>query len=375
MEAVNSKIILVDDNPSNLRAGKNVLAEKYEVYTVPSAAKLFYLLEDIKPAMILLDIEMPEMNGYETIKILKSKEDTENIPVIFLTAKTDPDDELEGLTLGAIDYITKPFMPPLLLKRIEVHLLVAEQKKELETQKRILEEQAHTLEAQQRELKNFNDNLQRMVDEKTRTVYELQDAMLKTVADLVETRDDITGGHIERTRWGVQILVEALRNNPQYGREVEMWDIKLLLQSSQLHDVGKIAISDRILQKPGRLTPEEFEEMQKHASFGVQIIEKIEASTSASDFLKYAKIFAGTHHEKWDGGGYPNSLRGEEIPLQGRIMALADVYDALTSDRPYKNAFTHETAVSIILEGKGTHFDPVLTDVFITAMGAAKKSG
>jgi putative two-component system response regulator len=375
METLNNKIILVDDNPSNLRAGKNVLSEKYEVYTAPSAAKLFSLLDDIKPAMILLDIEMPEMNGYETIKILKGKKDTEGIPVIFLTGKTDPDDELEGLSLGAIDYITKPFMPPLLLKRIEVHLLVAEQKKKLETQKRILEEQAHILEAQQGELKNFNDNLQRMVDEKTKTVFELQDAMLKTVADLVETRDDITGGHIERTRWGVELMVNALRNNPKYGEKVAMWDVKLLVQSSQLHDVGKIAISDSILQKPGILTPDEFKEMQKHAAFGVQIIEKIEASTSASDFLKYAKIFAGTHHEKWNGKGYPNNLTGEEIPLQGRIMALADVYDALTSARPYKNAFSHDTAVGIILEGKGTHFDPVLTDIFITAIGTAKKIG
>jgi putative two-component system response regulator len=355
MEMNNNKIILVDDNPSNLRTGKNVLSEKYEVYTAPSAAKLFDLLNDIKPAMILLDIEMPEMNGYEAIKILKAKENTKDIPVIFLTGKTDTENELEGLDLGAIDYITKPFMPPLLLKRIEVHLLVEAQKK--------------TLEAQQKELKNFNDNLQKMVDEKTKTVLELQDAILKTVADLVESRDDITGGHIERTQRGVGLLVEALRDHSVYGRDVAEWDIKLLLQSSQLHDVGKIAISDRILQKPGRLTDEEFGEMKKHTVFGVQIIERIEASTTASDFLKYAKIFAGTHHEKWDGSGYPNGLAGKNIPLQGRIMALADVYDALVSERPYKKAFPPAEAVKIIQEGKGTQFDPVLTDVFIAVMG------
>jgi putative two-component system response regulator len=354
MEMDYSKIILVDDNPSNLRTGKNVLSEKYEVYTAPSAAKLFDLLGDIKPAMILLDIEMPEMNGYEAIKILKAGENTKNIPVIFLTGKTDTENELEGLDLGAIDYITKPFMPPLLLKRIEVHLLVEAQKK--------------TLEAQQKELKNFNDNLQKMVDEKTKTVLDLQDGILKTVADLVESRDDITGGHIERTQRGVGLLVEALRDHPVFGREVSEWDIKLLLQSSQLHDVGKIAISDRILQKPGRLDMEEFEEMKKHAAFGVQIIEKIETSTSASDFLKYAKIFAGTHHEKWDGSGYPNGLAGEKIPLQGRIMALADVYDALVSERSYKKAFSHTEAVKIIKEGKESQFDPALVDIFITVI-------
>ncbi|MDR1059116.1 MAG: response regulator [Treponema sp.] len=360
MEMNNNKIILVDDNPSNLRTGKNVLSEKYEVYTAPSAAKLFELLTDIQPAMILLDIEMPEMNGYEAIRILKSGENTRNIPVIFLTGKTDTENEIEGLDLGAIDYITKPFVPPLLLKRIEVHLLVEVQKK--------------TLEAQQRELKNFNDNLQRMVEEKTKTVLELQDAILKTMADMVESRDDITGGHIERTRRGVGRLVEALRDHAVFGAEVGEWDIKLLLQSSQLHDVGKIAISDRILRKPGRLDSEEFEEMKKHAAFGVQIIEKIEASTSASDFLKYAKIFAGTHHEKWDGSGYPNKLAGEDIPLQGRIMALADVYDALVSERPYKKAFSHTEAVKIIQEGSGSQFDPALVDVFILVMGPALRA-
>jgi putative two-component system response regulator len=356
MEKNYHKIILVDDNPSNLRAGKNVLSEKYEVYTAPSAAKLFEILADVKPAMILLDIEMPKMNGYEAIRILKAGAETRDIPVIFLTGKTGAEDELEGLDLGAVDYITKPFQPALLLKRIELHLLVEVQKK--------------TLESQQKELKNFNDNLQKMVEEKTKTVLELQDAILKIVADLVESRDDITGGHIERTQRGVGLLVETLRDHPVYGREVAGWDIKLLLQSSQLHDVGKIAISDRILQKPGRLNGEEFEEMKKHAAFGVQIIEKIETSTSASDFLKYAKIFAGTHHEKWDGSGYPNGLTGEDIPLQGRIMALADVYDALVSERPYKKAFPHTEAVRIIQDGRGTQFDPVLTDLFINVMAS-----
>jgi putative two-component system response regulator len=345
------KIILVDDNPSNLRAGKNVLSEKYEVYTAPSAAKLFDILEDIEPALILLDIDMPGMNGYDAIKILKSKDKTKTIPVIFLTAKTDTENELEGLDLGAIDYITKPFMPPLLLKRIEVHLLVEAQKK--------------TLEIQQAKLKNFNDNLQQMVDEKTKTILELQDAILKTVADLVESRDDITGGHIERTRRGVGLLVEILGDHPVFGEEISDWDIKLLVQSSQLHDVGKIAISDHILKKPGRLDHEEFEKMKNHTSFGVQIIERIEADTSISDFLKYAKIFAGTHHEKWDGSGYPNGLTGENIPLQGRIMALADVYDALVSERPYKKAFSHTEAVKIIQDGRGSQFDPVLTDIFV----------
>jgi putative two-component system response regulator len=336
-------IVLVDDNPANLRIGKNVLSEKYTAATAPSAEKMFSLLENNKPAMILLDIDMPEMNGYEAIKILKSKPETKNIPVIFLTAKTESDDELEGLSLGAIDYITKPFNPALLLKRIEVHLLV---------------------EAQRKELQFFNENLQRMVEEKTQSILELQNALLKTIAELVECRDDITGGHIERTQRGIKILLEEIEKSGIYREESKGWDVNLLIQSCQLHDVGKISIDDNILKKPGKLNKQEFDEMKKHASFGEQIIEKIETLAKESDFLKYAKIFTASHHEKWDGSGYPRGLKGNDIPLLGRIMAIADVYDALISERPYKKAFTHEEAVKIITENSGTQFDPALVELF-----------
>jgi putative two-component system response regulator len=343
-------IMIVDDNVANLRIAKNSLYDTYDVFTVPSAARMFDLLERNKPELILLDIDMPEMNGYEAIKILKKRPDTRDILIIFLTGKSDSESELEGLSLGAVDYISKPFMPLLLQKRIELHLTVEEQKR--------------TLEAQQAELKNFNDNLKAMVEEKTKKVLELQSAILKTVADLVESRDDITGGHVERTQHGLKMLLDGLDEMGLYTEQRQDWDIDLMLQSSQLHDVGKIAIMDSILNKPGQLTPEEFEEIKKHTTLGVQIIEKIESNTSESEFLKYAKIFAGTHQEKWDGSGYPMGLAGEEIPLQGRLMAIADVYDALVSKRPYKNAFPHEDAVRIILEGRGKHFDPLLVDVF-----------
>jgi len=339
-------VVLVDDNSANLRIGKNVLAEKFAVATCPSAEKMFSLLENNTPAIIMLDVDMPEMNGYEAIKILKTKPETKDIPVIFLTARNESDDELAGLSLGAIDYITKPFQPQLLLKRIEIHILVEEQRKEL---------------------KGFNENLRKMVEEKTENVIELQNALLKTMAELVECRDDITGGHIERTQHGVKILLEELEKSGVYQEETKGWDENLLLQSCQLHDVGKISISDSILKKPGKLTPEEFDEMKKHTSFGEQIIEKIEALAKESDFLNYAKIFAASHHEKWDGTGYPRGLKGDKIPLLGRIMAIADVYDALTSERPYKKAFSHEEAVRIITEGGGTQFDPALVEIFVQA--------
>jgi len=366
MDSERKLVILVDDNLANLRIGANVLEEKFDVATAPSAEKLFGLLKSNSPALILLDIEMPEMNGYEAIKILKAKPETRDIPVIFLTGKTESDDELEGLSLGAIDYITKPFQPRLLLKRIEVHLLIEDQKKTLEDQREILEEQAA-------ELKNFNDNLQKMVEEKTQDVLDLQDALLKTMAEMVEYRDDITGGHIERTQNGIRILLEEIERNGLYREECRGWDFDLLLQSSQLHDVGKISIGDNILKKPGPLNTEEFEEMKKHAVFGEQIIEKIESLAKESDFLKYAKIFAASHHEKWNGTGYPRGLKGDGIPLLGRIMAIADVYDALVSDRPYKNAFSHEEAVQIILDDREKKFDPVLVDLFIGVSDKFKK--
>ncbi|MDR2591561.1 MAG: response regulator [Chitinispirillales bacterium] len=342
--AARKTIFMVDDNLTNLTVGKNALLGAYRVFTIPSGKKLFEMLDKTTPDMILLDIEMPDMNGYEIIKLLKANETTADIPVIFLTARSDSGSELEGLSLGAIDYISKPFSPPLLLKRIEVHMLVEEQKRELE---------------------NYSRNLQGMVEEKTKTVLDLQNAILRTVAELVECRDDTTGGHIERTQSYLQILVDALWTDPMYRDEVSSWNIDFLLQSSQLHDVGKIAIKDSILQKPSKLTPEEFEEMKTHTTFGIKVIEKIQENTSEATFLEYAKIFASTHHEKWDGSGYPCGLIGEAIPLQGRLMAIADVYDALISERPYKKAFTHEEAVKIISDGSGSHFDPNLVKLFL----------
>lgn len=352
-------VLLVDDNLANLQAGKNVLSEKYRVATAPSAEKMFTLLEKNYPAIILLDINMPEMNGYEAIKILKSRQDTKDIPVIFLTAKNNEDDELEGLNYGAVDYITKPFKPALLLKRIELHLLV-------EIQRRALKEQAS-------ELMFFNDNLQKIVWEKTQNVMELKDALLKTMAEMVEHRDDITGGHIDRTQRGVKILLEEIEKSGLYHDEIKNFDVNLLLQSCQLHDVGKISISDSILKKNEKLNDEEFEEMKKHTIFGEKIIEKIEELAKGSDFLNYAKIFAASHHEKWDGTGYPRGLKGLEIPLLGRIMAIIDVYDALTSERPYKKAFTHEEAVKIIKESSGIQFDPAIVEVFVKAEARFKK--
>jgi len=215
------------------------------------------------------------------------------------------------------------------------------------------------------ELAFVNNNLQELVNEKTAKVTKLQESILKTMANMVEYRDNLTGGHISRTQHTVSLLLEEIKKHGLFSEIVDNWDISLILQSTQLHDVGKIAINDNILKKPAHLTDEEFSEMKNHVIYGLRIIERIETESGESELLKYAKIFALTHHEKWNGTGYPNNLSGEKIPLHGRIMAVADVYDALISERPYKKAMTHEEAVKIIIDGKGTHFDPVLIDLFI----------
>ena len=344
MEANREKIIVVDDDRTNLTVVRNALIDKYDVFTLPSGAKLFSLLDRLSPDLILLDVEMPDMDGYDVIKGLKSSEKAAYIPVIFLTAMNDPDSEIKGLNLGAIDYLFKPFSRELLLKKIELHLL---------------------LESQKRELKRYGNDLEGIVFEKTQAVFELQHTILKTVVELVERRDNITGGHIERTQTYLRLIIDLLIQNGIYAQELSSWDIDLFVMSSQLHDVGKISIKDSILMKQGKLSDEEFEEMKKHTVLGKLIIERIEESTTENAFLEHAKFLAGSHHEKWDGTGYPCGLKGDDIPLQGRLMAIVDVYDALTSDRPYKKALSHGEAMEKIKNELDGHFDPLIREVFI----------
>ena len=344
------RIILVDDSIPNLDQGRNMLKTFYEVFPSPSAEKLFEILENVIPDLILMDIEMPEMNGYEATKKLKADPRYADIPIIFLTSKDDEDSEMEGFDLGASDYVTKPFSGPLLLKRIANQLLITRQKKSL------LE--AHA------ELKGYADNLEIMVKEKTAEVTDLQNAIIATVANLVEFRDKLTGGHIARTQRYLQVIIDEMIRDGIYADEISDWNMDFFLPAVQLHDVGKIAITDMILNKPAKLTNEEFEIMKTHVTVGVDAIEQIMSKTKEHIFLNHALLIVGTHHEKWDGSGYPVGLKGQNIPLEGRLMAIADVYDALISERPYKKAYTHEEACEIIERSVGSHFDPIVVDVF-----------
>jgi putative two-component system response regulator len=344
-------IMLVDDNINTLDMGKEILKAQYTVFPIPSGIKLFEILKKVTPDLILLDVEMPDMNGYEVLSRIKAIPNIADIPVVFVTSKTDPGSELTGLNLGAIDYITKPFSPPLLLKRIETHLLMS---------------------SQSRELKRYNENLQQMVQDQTEVISELQNALVNAMAEIVEFRDTNTFGHIERTQNYIRLLAEKLIKEGIYTKETAGWDLTILIPSAQLHDLGKIGIKDHILNKPGKFTPEEFEQMKVHTSYGVQIIQKIISNSmkhtmlnvTVTKFLAHATLFAGAHHEKWDGTGYPQGLSAENIPLEGRLMAIADVYDALISERPYKAAMSIAEAEKIIIAGKGSHFDPVLVDLF-----------
>jgi putative two-component system response regulator len=338
------RIIIVDDSEANLTVAKNMLKTFHEVFPVNSAAKMFKLMEKVTPDLILLDIEMPEIDGYQAMEMLKADQRFCDIPVIFLTSMSDEDSEFKGLSLGAIDYIYKPFSASLLLRRIDNHLLIA---------------------SQQKELRQFNESLEDMVEQKVSELDHLKDAILHIVAEIVEYRDDVTGGHVSRTTSYFTLLMDKIIEKDLFADETCYWNKPLLAASTQLHDVGKVAIPDAILNKPGKLSEEEFSVMKNHVQLGVEMIERIEQDTGTEEqFLNSAKIIAGTHHEKWDGSGYPMGLKKDFIPLEGRMMAIADVYDALIARRPYKEAMPPEQAKAIILEGSGTHFDPTLVDIF-----------
>ncbi|MDR0710248.1 MAG: response regulator, partial [Spirochaetaceae bacterium] len=278
MDSTRKTIMLVDDDQVHLNAGKNILKEIYNVFPVPSGKKLLEILEKVSPDLILLDIEMPEMDGYEVIKKLKTDPKTSSIPVIFLSAHIDPSHELEGLSLGAVDYVFKPFSPILLMRRIENHMFIA---------------------SRQKELKRNNQNLETMALERTEQVVELQNSILNTIAEIVEFPNGETTGHIVRIQKYLRLLVEHLIVEKIYADEINGWNLAFLVPASQLHDVGKIRIDNSLLNKKGRYTPEEFELVKKHADWGAKIIETMEKGTKEHSFLSHAKIFAASHHEKW----------------------------------------------------------------------------
>jgi putative two-component system response regulator len=346
MSEINKQTILaVDDTLANIDVVKGVLAQYYLVQAALNGKMALKIIEKQKPDLILLDIMMPDMDGYEVCEILKSQAETKDIPIVFLTAKSQEDDETKGLALGAVDYITKPISPPILKERVKNHLALQASKNLLAKQNEILEER---------------------VLERTSQLSELQDVAMVAMGALAESRDPETGNHIRRTQRYVKVLATEVAKYDKYKDFLTPDVITSLYKSAPLHDIGKVGVEDRILLKPGKLTYDEFEEMKKHTTYGRDAIAAAETSIdSADNFLIFAKEIAYSHQEKWDGSGYPEGLAGEDIPLSARLMAVADVYDALISKRVYKPAFSHEKAVSIITEGRGSHFEALLVDCFL----------
>ncbi|MBS3953312.1 MAG: response regulator [Methylomicrobium sp.] len=339
-------ILVVDDQPENLLILDDLLAADFTVHAASSGEQALATVSADAPIdIILLDVIMPGINGFEVCRRLKASPTTRNIPVLFLTSLDSIADETEGFTVGGEDFIHKPFSAPVVLARIHTHLQLANNRRDLALR---------------------NENLELLVHERTRElirqkqeVINAQDATIIAFCALAEARDNETGNHIRRTQNYVRTLAELLRNHPRFCDELNDDVILQLYKSAPLHDVGKVAIPDAILNKPGKLTAEEWEIMKQHTEFGRDVIAQVEQNSgSEASFLRYARQIAYSHHEKWNGSGYPQGLAGDEIPAAARFMAVADVYDALISRRVYKQGYSHEQAIAMISEGVGSHFDP-----------------
>jgi len=342
---MNQRILIVDDTPENIDVLIEVLSDYKRSVATNGEKALQIARSDNPPDLILLDIMMPGMDGYEVCEKLKADDKTKTIPVIFLTAMTDEESERKGLGLGAVDYITKPISPPIVMERVKNHLLLKLARESLENQNIILEEK---------------------VRERTQELALTQDVTIFCMAVVAEYRDPETGGHIKRTQNYIKALATQLRNYEKYASGLNDQTIELLYKSAPLHDIGKVGVPDSILMKPGKLTDEEFDEMKMHPTYGRDAILAAERKLGGeSTFLRYAREIAYSHQEKWDGSGYPEGLKGDAIPVSARLMAVADVYDALISKRVYKPAFSHKEAIKIITEGKGSHFDPTMVEALL----------
>ncbi|MFN3860522.1 MAG: HD domain-containing phosphohydrolase [Roseateles sp.] len=332
-------VLVVDDTPANLTLLAQVLKPEYRVQLAVSGAKALEICRRTPPDLIILDVMMPELDGYEVCRRLKADPATCRVPIIFLTALTGTEDENAGFTAGGADFIHKPFNPVTVLARVRTHL-----------QLKLAEDQ----------LRRHNALLSGELEARRREVERLRDTTLFVMVGLAEFRDADTGNHIQRTQEYVRTLARWLAGQPGSPPELNDAAIEELAKAAPLHDIGKVAIPDGILLKPGRLSPQEWQIMKTHAEQGGELLQRAidKLGDDAGLMLSFGKQIARHHHEKWDGSGYPDGLAGEAIPLAARLVAVADVYDALINPRPYKQAMTHDAAMDHIRQGSGSHFDP-----------------
>lgn len=354
-----SIILIVDDEPANLAVLSTLLRPSYTVRACKSGPQaLEAAARDPRPDLILLDVMMPGMDGFAVLEQLRTQDSTAEIPVIFVTALDAELDEEQGLRRGAVDYITKPIKPAVVLSRVQVHIEVKQARDRLKSHNAWLEAEVK---------RRMGENLL------------IQDVSLAAMAQLAETRDTDLGNHIARTQAYVQTLARHLQQLQAHADTLDETNLQRIVKAAPLHDIGKIGIPDHILLKPGKLTPEEWTIMQSHCLIGATAIDRAITSTLAHSsqsplhdkpeslrFLEVAREIALYHHEKWDGSGYPFGLSGEAIPLSARLMALADVFDALTTARVYKKAWSVDEATALIREQRGRHFDPAVVDAYET---------
>ena len=355
------RVIAVDDQPDNLLIIEDFLGKTYDIITFGRGqAMVDYFEAGNRADLVLLDIVMPMPDGYALCNWLKGSPMTRDIPVVFLTGLENSEEEAYALSIGAEDFIHKPLSPPVLSARVRNHLALAQARRALQDQNRGLEK---LVVERTRKIQEQSDELMR----RTEQLISAQSAIISAFCSLVEARDNETGNHVLRTQHYVLTLCEKLSSHPRFSAELTQTNIPLIFKSAPLHDIGKVAIPDHILLKPGKLTPEEWRIMQQHAQFGADAIAAAEKEIGEGNasFLSYARQIALTHHERWNGKGYPRGLVGDEIPLAGRLMAIADVYDELISRRIYKPPFEHAVAVEMMRKERGEHFDPDILDCML----------
>lgn len=337
------RILVVDDIKSNLTLMREFIKEMgYTPYLAQSVKDAIRIIDHQMPHLILLDVSMPEISGFEFCEVLKKDVHTRQIPIIFISATEDKEDRTTGFELGAVDFIGKPFDFAEISMRINTHLKIY---------------------CMQRELEDNNRRLNLMVQKQAQTLWEEQRKIMLALSTLVEGKDEITKDHSGNVSYNSWLLAQAMQFSFDFEDEVTDSFVRTIESASVLHDIGKISIPDTILLKNCGLTEEEREIMKSHSELGRQILTGIYGSMEQNEFIRMAIDIAYCHHERWDGKGYPQGLKGEEIPLAARIVGLIDVYDALTNERCYKKAYSHEKSMEIIREGAGTQFDPKIVEV------------